>query len=46
MSRAKANPTPSTVKPSSGSGKVAKPVPTAWKDRLLAEDYEELKQTF
>lgn len=46
MSRSKANPTPSTVKPASGSGKVSKPVPTAWKDRLLAEDYEDLKQTF
>lgn len=46
MSRAKANPTASTVKAATSSGKTAKPVPTAWKDRLAAEDYEELKQTF
>jgi Ca2+-binding EF-hand superfamily protein len=46
MSRAKTNPTASTVKPSTSSGKTAKPVPTAWKDRLAAEDYDELKQTF
>lgn len=46
MSRAKTNPTASTVKPSGGSGKVAKPVPTTWKERLLTEDYDELKQTF
>jgi Ca2+-binding EF-hand superfamily protein len=46
MSRTKVTQSNSTIRPASGSGKVAKPVPTAWKDRLLAEDYEELKQTF
>ena len=46
MSRAKATPAASTAKPATNSGKQNKPVPTAWKDRLLAEDYEELKHTF
>ena len=46
MSRAKATPAASTAKPATNSGKQSKPVPTAWKDRLLAEDYEELKHTF
>lgn len=30
----------STVKPNTTSGKVSKPVPTQWKDRLQAEDYD------
>lgn len=46
MSRVQAKPPASTVKPASNSGKVAKPAPTAWKDRLNSEDYEDLKQTF
>jgi Ca2+-binding EF-hand superfamily protein len=46
MSRAKVNPTASTVKPATSSGKQVKAVPTAWKDRLNTEDYDELKQTF
>lgn len=35
-----------TAKSQTSSAKVNKPVPTQWKDRLAAEDYEELKQTF
>jgi Ca2+-binding EF-hand superfamily protein len=46
MSRSVAKPAPSTAKPASGSGKVVKPVPTAWKERLNGEDYDELKNTF
>ena len=46
MSRAKAPAPASNVKPATSSGKQAKAVPTAWKDRLAAEDYEELKHTF
>jgi hypothetical protein len=30
----------SNVKAATPSAKTAKPVPTAWKDRLTAEDYE------
>ncbi|XP_031505848.1 uncharacterized protein LOC116268269 [Nymphaea colorata] len=41
MSRAQSN-----VKAPTPSSKSAKPVPTAWKDRLAAEDYEELVNTF
>lgn len=33
----------STVKPATNSGKAK---PTSWKDRLAAEDWEELKSTF
>jgi Ca2+-binding EF-hand superfamily protein len=36
----------SNVKPQTSSGKVIKPAPTNWKDRLTPEDYEELKNTF
>jgi Ca2+-binding EF-hand superfamily protein len=36
----------SGAKPATPSAKTAKPVPTAWKDRLTAEDYEELVHTF
>ena len=43
MSRAK--PT-SGIRPAGGSGKVNKPASSAWKDRLNAEDYEELRNTF
>jgi len=39
-------PTASNVKAPTNSGKVSKPVPTQWKDRLHSEDYEELKNTF
>ncbi len=46
MSRAKVVATTSTVKPATSSGKQTKAVPTAWKDRLRPEDYEELKHTF
>jgi Ca2+-binding EF-hand superfamily protein len=45
MSRT-SKPAASTVKPATSSGKASKPVPTQWKDRLAAEDYDELKQTF
>ena len=38
MSRANA----STAKPATSSSKITKAVPTAWKDRLTAQDYEEL----
>ena len=40
MSKVKNAPVASTVKPSSGSSKISKPVPTQWKDRLNNEDYE------
>ena len=34
----------SNVKPQTNSGKTpSKPAPTAWKDRLTAEDYVELR---
>jgi centrin-1 len=46
MSRAKAPAPASTVKPATTSGKQPKAVPTAWKDRLTEEDYNELKSTF
>lgn len=47
MSRAKAPaPTTSAAKPATSSGKSGKPAPTAWKDRLNAEDWDELKTTF
>jgi Ca2+-binding EF-hand superfamily protein len=36
----------SNAKPATTSGKTSKPVPTAWKDRLAAEDYDELVNTF
>jgi Ca2+-binding EF-hand superfamily protein len=36
----------STAKPATTSSKVTKTVPTAWKDRLAAEDYDELVNTF
>jgi Ca2+-binding EF-hand superfamily protein len=36
----------SNVKPQTNSGKVNKPAPTNWKDRLTPEDYEDLKNTF
>ena len=36
----------SNIKAASGSEKVKKPTPTAWKDRLNPDDYEDLKQTF
>ena len=42
MSRANA----STAKPATSSSKITKAVPTAWKDRLNHEDYEELVHTF
>ena len=42
MSRANA----STAKPATSSSKITKAVPTAWKDRLTAQDYEELVNTF
>lgn len=42
MSRANA----STAKPATSSSKITKAVPTAWKDRLTHEDYEELVHTF
>ncbi len=45
MSRS-VKPQASTVKQPTNSGKEKKPVPTQWKDRLNAEDWEELKQTF
>lgn len=41
MSRAVSN-----AKQPTTSAKTSKPVPTAWKDRLHAEDYEELVNTF
>jgi len=41
MSKAKPAPAASNVKAqSSGSSKISKPAPTAWKDRLHADDYE------
>lgn len=43
MSRT-AKPSQSNTKAPTTSGKVSKP--TAWKDRLNTEDYEELKHTF
>lgn len=46
MSRSKAQATTSAVKAPTNSGKVTKPAPTQWKDRLTAQDYEELKNTF
>ena len=46
MSRSKVQATTSAVKAPTNSGKVSKPAPTQWKDRLAAEDYEELKNTF
>jgi len=46
MSRSKVQATTSAVKAPTNSGKVTKPTPTQWKDRLTAEDYEELKNTF
>lgn len=45
MSRA-SKPAASGAKPATSSGKASRPAPTQWKDRLRAEDYEELKQTF
>lgn len=36
----------SNAKAATPSAKTAKVVPTAWKDRLTAEDYEELVHTF
>lgn len=36
----------STAKPATSSAKTPKVVPTSWKDRLTAEDYEELVHTF
>jgi len=43
MSRSNVKPqTTSAAKPAA----TAKSVPTAWKDRLTAEDYEELRNTF
>jgi Ca2+-binding EF-hand superfamily protein len=36
----------STAKPATTSSKVIKTVPTAWKDRLASEDYDELVNTF
>ncbi len=45
MSRA-SKPAASNAKPATSSGKASKPAPTAWKDRLNAEDWDELKQTF
>lgn len=36
----------SNAKPATTSGKTSKPAPTAWKDRLAAEDYDELVNTF
>ena len=46
MSRSKVQVTTSAVKAPTNSGKVSKPAPTQWKDRLAAQDYEELKNTF
>jgi Ca2+-binding EF-hand superfamily protein len=46
MSRAKAPAPASNAKAPTNSGKVVKPVPTAWKERLNAEDWDELKNTF
>jgi len=46
MSRAKPTPAASNVKAPTSSGKVTKPAPTAWKDRLNQEDWDELKNTF
>lgn len=46
MSRSAVKTPASTTKPATNSGKVSKPVPTQWKDRLAAQDYEELKNTF
>lgn len=43
MSRSKVT---ATSKAPTNSGKTTKAVPTQWKDRLNAEDYDELKQTF
>ena len=40
MSKAKSTPSASSVKKSTGSSKISKPVPTSWKERLNAEDYE------
>jgi len=45
MSRT-AKPASNQAKAATTSGKVAKPALVSWKDRLTAEDYEELKQTF
>ena len=45
MSRA-SKPAASGAKPATNSGKQSKPAPTQWRDRLTAEDYEELKNTF
>ena len=42
MSRVQA----SNAKQPTASAKTAKPVPTQWKDRLTAEDYQELVHTF
>jgi Ca2+-binding EF-hand superfamily protein len=36
----------SNAKPATPSAKTPKAVPTAWKDRLTAEDYDELVHTF
>jgi Ca2+-binding EF-hand superfamily protein len=36
----------SSAKPATSSSKITKTVPTAWKDRLNTEDYEELVNTF
>jgi Ca2+-binding EF-hand superfamily protein len=36
----------SNIKPQTNSGKTPKPTPTAWKDRLNPDDYEDLKNTF
>jgi len=46
MSRTVKQAPASQAKPNTASGKVSKPVPTQWKDRLAAEDYDELKNTF
>lgn len=43
MSRSKVT---ATSKAPTNSGKITKSVPTQWKDRLNAEDYDELKNTF
>ena len=45
MSRSKVTAT-ATSKAPTNSGKITKAVPTQWKDRLNAEDYDELKNTF
>ena len=34
------------AKPATNSGRGSKPAPTAWKDRLEAEDWDDLKHTF